>query len=361
MFFRFGRPVRHRALGALVGVVVLVASTLTGCGLLGPESAGAPTSGASGLTKLVIGGVNTVDLAPLYWAIQQGYFAEKRLEVELKTVANGSEAVEGLETGKYHLVYASYVPFILAHIKLGQGDPSQRLQFVAENTYGKERAAMLVLPPGRDVNNLKELERKRIAVPGVRTSADLLVMSALEANQVDYRTVQFIPVKFPDMANALATGQVDAAMMVEPWITQAATERGAIPRLDLATGPTLELPFTGFGAKEAVASEHPELMRAFRDVLARSSDEIALNRGHVEAVLPDFAKIPPKIASLIALPGFRATLAKVGIQRVADLMTRFGFLPNCFDVGEMLFEPEPTIIVGTTPPTPTPSPGECAS
>lgn len=130
-------------------------------------------------------------------------------------------------------------------------------------------------------------------------------------------------------------GDIDVAMLVEPFITTAELTIGAVPLLDLSSGPTSELPFTGYGATAEFVRDHPNTVAVFQHVMRRAA-EAAQDRPRVEALLPKIVTVDQNTARLVNLPGFRSTLDAERIQRVADLMVEFGVLDAPFDVAPML-------------------------
>jgi NitT/TauT family transport system substrate-binding protein len=110
----------------------------------------------------------------------------------------------------------------------------------------KPRIKVAVLPTVETVllQTATDVAGKKVAVTAKGTLADLMVKSAMATQNVDHTKIQFVEMPFPDMPTALDRGLVDAAMLVEPFVTAAERAVGAIPLLDLATGPLNDLPFT---------------------------------------------------------------------------------------------------------------------
>jgi len=319
---------------------IAVATLLGGCGLLGGQPPPAPTIGALETSRITVAVLPTVEIAPLMLAIEEGWFADAGLDVQVEIAGSGPATIAGVIGGDYDIAYSSFVPFIAAQAK-----QAVDLRIVTDNSYAAPNTAMLVTRPDSTLTSVLQLEGKRIAVPGPNTSADLMVKSAMDVNNLDHTTVAWIPMPFPDMAAALQRGDIDAAMMVEPFITTAAMSIGADTLLDLSSGPTNELPFTGYGATAEFVREHPNTIAVFQQVMRRAA-EATHGRARVEALLPKIVTIDQATAELVNLPGFRSTLDAERIQRVADLMLEFGVLDAPFDVAPMLLR-HPKAVVPT--------------
>ncbi|SFO96632.1 NitT/TauT family transport system substrate-binding protein [Amycolatopsis arida] len=314
----------------------LLAPALAACSLLGDTTARepAPAGGAVEKPALRVAVLPSVEVAPLHLAIEEGYFRDEGISsVEVITVASGQASTAGLIGGDYDLAYSSYVPVILAQAR-GAAD----LRIVTDNSGAAPNTAMLVTSATSRVRQVTDLTGATIAVPAVNTLADLMVKSVLNTQGVDVGSVQWVPMSFADMPSALERGDITAAMMVEPFITQAVTASGATPLADLATGPTADLPFTAYAATTRWVTANPATVRAWQRTMIRAT-RAASDRSAVERVVVESAKVDPDIVALIAMPQFRATLDTTRIQRVADLMHQFGILEERFDVAPMLLPP----------------------
>lgn len=321
-------------------LLLLLAAGMTviqGCSLLQGSSETAGLAGSQLETpRINVAVLPTVETAPLQYAIKNGYFREEGLEINVTIAGSGQQTVEGMVNGQYDVVYSTYPPLILAQVK-GVAD----IKLVAGNSYAAPRTAMLMKSKASSLRTAADLSGKKVAVTAKGTLAELMVRSAAATQNVDHSKIQFAEMPFPAMPTALERGQVDAAMLVEPFVTSAEQEVGALPLLDLASGPLNDLPFTAFGATAGFVRSHPKTVKAFQRGLTRGANE-SLDRTKIEPLLPEFAKIDSKVAALTQLPVFRTSLDPVAIQRVPRLMAEFGLLAKEVDVSGMLLKLPPT-------------------
>jgi len=314
---------------SLLAVVVLTA----GCSALG-GSGSDPAAGAGGngpeKPTLRVGMLNIVDTASFFVAQQRGFFQAEGLTVQPVTAQGGAASIPGLVGGSLDVAFGNYVSFFLA-----QSQGVGQFILVSDGYQAGPNTFVILARPDGAVRRPADLAGKRVAVNTFRNIVELNARSALQTNGVDPATVQFVEVPFPDMAAALSTGRVDAASMVEPYITSASRTIGAVPILDTASGPTKDIPLAGYGVTAQFARENPRTVAAFRRAMARGQ-QAASDRRTVEQVLPTYIKIDQSTASLINLGTFPQTLDATRLQRVADLMQQFGQLPGRFDVQPLL-------------------------
>ncbi len=319
------RPVRRRSLFLLLPVVLAACSA--------PGGSSTQSMGiASGPEKphIRLGVLPIVDDAHLQRAQAAGYFAAEGLSVDLVTVQGGAAALPRLVNGDLDMTFTNYVSVLLA-----QSQKVGDFRFV-DGGYESGRNTLLIMTnPGSPVRVPQDLARKKIAVNTLGNIIELTARSALETAGVSPDTVTFVEVPFPDMAAALQSGRVDAAFMVEPFITQAALSFGAVSALDAASGPTDGIPLGGVALTGAFAARYPKTVAAFRRAVARAQADLA-DRSVVEKTLPTYTKITPDTAALIALGTWPATLDRVRLQRDVDLMRQYGVLAADVDTGPMI-------------------------
>ena len=324
-------PARHRSRALLLLGAVLV-SVLAACSALG-GAPGGPAVGAPEKPQLRLGVLPIVDVAHLQHAQAAGYFAAEGLTVDLVTVQGGSAALPRLRGGDLDLTFTNYVSALLEQSQ-GLGD----FRFVDGGYEAARGMLTIVTGPASGIRSPQDLAGKRIAVNTVRNIIELTARSALETAGVAPDSVRFVEVPFPDMATALQDGRVDAAFMVEPFITQAALSSGTIGVLDAASGPTDGIPLGGVAVTAQFAATYPRTVAAFRRAVARAQADMD-DRSVVERTLPTYTKISPDTAALIALGTWPATLDRVGLQRDVDLMREFGVLTTDVDPGRLVLPP----------------------
>jgi NitT/TauT family transport system substrate-binding protein len=322
----------RRTVGAGLTTIVLaaLAVALCGCGALGSEDSRGDSGGALEQSEITISVMPTIDLAPYHLATQNGYFAAEGLTVTAVQSPSGQASLSKLIGGDVDIAYSSYAPFFVAQSK-GVVD----LTFVADASYASPRSTMVVTVPGSPVTGVRDLAGRRIAVTSRNSISDALVKTSMKANGVDYSGVNWVELPFPDTAPALARGDIDAAFLTEPFLTDAVRKVGAVPVLDTAKGPTAELPTAGFASLAPFARDNPRTVAAFQRAMKRATDEAA-DRAKIEPLIVSFAKVDEVTAKTATLLYLRSTLDASQLQRVPDLLQEYGIIAKKVDVTTML-------------------------
>ena len=315
----------RRTAVALVGALGLVASA-TGCSLL-------PGSGSSSPNlehpALRVGYEPQVDVAPLYMAVKSNLFADAGLKIELVQENSDQEAIQQLANGQLDVAFATHVGFFKAEAGGAQ------LELQGEAYQAGTNTMALVTLPALQYNAPSAKPTPHIAVNTDNDLGVLTTKSVLDTAGVQQNKITFTSVSFNDMATALQNRQVDAAWMIEPYITKAEQDLGATIVTDAARGATQEFPMTGYASAKKFADANPNTMAAFRKTLQQAQEQ-ASDRLQVQSVLKDYAGIDASTADLISVGSFPSTLNAIRLQRVADMMETSGMLQNRLDVQSML-------------------------
>jgi NitT/TauT family transport system substrate-binding protein len=227
---------RNNIIWLLTFLIVLI---LAGCSSSSVEGTGSQNDARTNPPErptLRIGMLNIVDTASFYLAQERGFFRDEGLTVEPVQTRGGAAAIPGIIGGSLDVTFGNYVSFFLA-----QSQGIGRFRLISDGYEASPNTFVLLARPDGAVRRPSDLAGRRVAVNTFSNIVELSARSALQTHGVDPRTVQFVEVPFPDMTAALATGQVDAAAMVEPFITSASRSLGAIPILDTASGPTADI------------------------------------------------------------------------------------------------------------------------
>ncbi|OZM70639.1 sulfonate ABC transporter substrate-binding protein [Amycolatopsis antarctica] len=309
----------------------MLAST-SGCGLLSGEEESSNASGET--TKVKVSIMPTIDLAPFHLAAKNGYFKEEGLDVEIVNAPSGQASVTKMIAGEVDISYSSYTPFFIAEAgKVAEKDGN--IKIVADASSAAPGSTMVVAMPDSPVKKVTDLPGKKIAITGQNTICDTLIKSVMKTNGLDFNGIQWVDIPFPEMSKALANGEVDAAFMTEPFITQSAKTVGSVPVVDTASGPTQDFPTAGYASLGKFANENPKAVGAFQRALQKATVE-SEDRSKIEPLMVEFSKVDADTAALTKLLQFQSKPDPSRLQRVPDLLLEFGTIGQALDVEQMI-------------------------
>jgi NitT/TauT family transport system substrate-binding protein len=122
---------------------------------------------------------------------------------------------------------------------------------------------------------------------------------------------------------------VDAAFMIEPFVTQAEDSTGLVTLFDLNDGPLPGLALTGYVTTQTWMTKYPKTAVAFTAALARGQQLAATSRTDVEKALARYTTISKQTAAVMATGTFPQTVTTAALVRVGDLIQQeHGFRPG---------------------------------
>jgi NitT/TauT family transport system substrate-binding protein len=316
---------------AAAAIAAAATAVAAGCG---PATA---TAG-SGLEKthLTVAVLRATDEVPFEIALKDGYFAREGLSVTVIPVTTTTSAIPGLLKGSIDLIAgANYVSFFLAQAK---GVLSIKVIAPAGSCTASDFAIMAL--PHSPVTRPSDLAGKTVAVSLLASVTTLTLDAQLRANGVNPASVHLVAIPFADGLAALERHEVDAAGLIEPFLTQAEVAGGAVPVLPLCTGPTAGLPLSGDIATAAWAARNPRTAAAFAKAIAEAAADAAASHPNEEKALASLVSLSIPDYALVNYNAYPEYLNPVAIQQVADLMSQDGMLARPLDVTSLLFQPE---------------------
>jgi NitT/TauT family transport system substrate-binding protein len=337
-----GRGIRTRV--PAVAAALALASTLTGCSLLGGSDEGTDSSsGGNGKleqSKITVSIMKTTDLAPFHLAMKEGYFKDEGLDVKFVDSKSSDESANKLIAGDVDIAYSSYTPFFLAESKKA-AQSEGGIKLVADAASAGPGSCIVVATPNSSVKTVKDMAGKKIAVTGPGSVSTLLTMSTLKTNGVDYDKIKWVPTPFPQTAAVLKSGDVDAAFVTEPFIQDSMKKAGAQPIFDTAVGPTADMPVAGWASTGNYTKANPNTVAAFQRAMQRGTDIALSDRSKVEPMLVQFSGVDEDTAKMATLLTFQSKLDATRIQRVPDLMLEFKVITTTLDVKKMMIPTAP--------------------
>lgn len=216
----------------------------------------------------------------------QKAFGEKK-QVEWKTFNAGPAEIEALFAGEVDIGYIGPVPAINGYIK-SKGE----LQIIAGAT---DAGAILVSRKGLLIKDIKGLNGKKIAVPQYGNTQDLVLRYILNENGLKDSTkggnVQIIQAENPDIKMLLDRGDIDAALLPEPWGSRLVKEISANVVLDYNQVYSQG----GYSSAVVIArtdfiKKHPDIVKEFIKTHVQLTKYINENGDTVKKVLNDQIK-----------------------------------------------------------------------
>ena len=273
---------------------------------------------------------------PLLIAKEKGWFVEENLNVTWTMTVQGAVAVEAVFGGSAEFGSSGILEPIVAR---GNG---LDISFAVANSRLRMKppdAAALFVRDADPIHGPADLVGKKVSAGLINSVSYVHVVAWLRKNGVDPKTVQFLEVPLPQIADALLNNRIDAGWVVEPFVTvmmQAGKARALvyafhtnIPGMDISA----------FFAKDSWLRTNAEAARRFKRAVDRAT--AFMNDGPKEernAWIAKFTGVRPELVDRMTLPLFTTELNVESLQANVELAASQGLMKR-FDVKAMVWKP----------------------
>ena len=263
---------------------------------------GKDTPAASGdLTKVTLNEVaHSIFYAPQYVAIEEGYFAEEGIDLELVTGFGADKTMTAVLSGEADIGFMGSEASIYVYSQT----PDDYIVNFAQLT---QRAGNFLVAR-EPMENFQWSDLKGKEVLGGRKGGmpQMVFEYILKKNNLDPAADMTIDqsIDFGATAAAFSGGSGDFTVEFEPGATTLETEGAGyvVASLGVDSG---YVPYTAYSAKQSFLKEHPELVQGFTNALQKGMDYV---QSHT----------PEEIAKVIA-PQFKET----DLEVLTTIVTRY--------------------------------------
>ncbi|MDU4960753.1 MAG: ABC transporter substrate-binding protein [Sporomusaceae bacterium] len=246
-----------RKLIPLLLVLGLTVILLAGCGQQTPQTSAA--TGPVWAPKLqplpqpvvvTVGMKQVISDAGILIGMEKGYYRDLGIKIEAVQFNSGQEMINQLAAGQLDVGATVTASGLLN--AMSRDIPVKIVADKGINVPGKGYYRLVVrkdLAP--ELTKFADLRGKRIAIVGTASLDEIALMRVLEKGGLTGKDIDMQVIRsFPDMLVSLANKSIDAAMLIEPFVTQGIARGFIDPWVDpVEYDPDAQTAFVVFGAK----------------------------------------------------------------------------------------------------------------
>ena len=303
----------------------------------GTAVGGAASDGPPERAQLDVGLLPLIDVAPFYIALEEGLFEREGLDVEIVPVQGGAASIPAMVAGELDIAFGA-VPSTLA----GRANGLELRLIAEQNRAAPGFSDLSTLPDSGLEGDPTALEGSSLGLNTLANTAELTARSVIEEAGGQYSQIEAVEIPFPEMVPALERGDLDAAFLVEPFVTIARQSLGAVSIADPYTGETEGLPVGSYSTTENFAANFPNTVAAFQRAIIAATDIARDDPQRVVDILPTYTTLDAETAATVTQPEFEARIDRDEIQRVVDLMVKYGLLMEPVELDTVII-PSPDV------------------
>jgi NitT/TauT family transport system substrate-binding protein len=187
-------------------------------------------NGERQLQSVTVGYIPIFIFAPIFVAIDEGYFADEGIEVRLERLAGGADMLVQTAAGNFD-VGAGGVGVAMFNLV---GDATRQnleipIEVVAPLHEERPPATTPLTVSKRrfdagEITSVADLAGKRVAINARGAATEYWLELALRSGGLTMSDIELVTVPFPDVPTALDNGSIDGAMLGEPIATLGADQ-----------------------------------------------------------------------------------------------------------------------------------------
>lgn len=269
----------RKRVSVLVVLVLTVLCCLTACGDKTQEE-------AYGKTKVVLNEVaHSIFYAPMYVALEEGYFAEEGLDIELVTGFGADKTMTAVLTGQADIGFMGSESTVYTYVGGTQ-------DYVVNFAQLTQRAGNFLVSREPIENFSWDMVKGKTVLGGRAGGMPEMVFEyILEKNSIDPKTELTIDqsIDFGSTAAAFSGGQGDFSIEFEPHATSLEQKGDGYVVASLGEDSGY-VPYTSFSAKKSYLEANPDTVQAFTNALQRGMDYVQSHTPAeiAEAIAPQF-------------------------------------------------------------------------
>ncbi|MBR7827478.1 ABC transporter substrate-binding protein [Actinospica sp. MGRD01-02] len=337
-----GRPARQRSwrrrLGAYSGALALVG------GLAGACSSG---SGSVEKPNLNVGVVTGIGAATFELGVSQKLFDQSGLSLNVTDYSTDAAAEAALQKGQIDIAFGDYSEFL-------SSSGATSLQVVGEGYDAGENTIGLVASTSSSLKSTSLSGTNGVSsqianggvtvdVPDLASPEYLALANWAISEQTPLNvTAQKVnsagtnsdgPSTATTEINAVVSGSAGAAVLEEPFLTEAIETGKVVEIANLDSGNAENMPISGYFALRTTAQKDPNTIAAFQSALAQAQ-ALGSSRVDVEAALTA-AKVSGEVAATTSIGNYPTGIVAANLTNVLSLMSSADLTTSSLDAATL--------------------------
>lgn len=265
-----------------------------------------------------------------YYAEDMGFFKAAGLDAQVTILPNGAAVTAAVLGGTFDVGTSNVIAAAAAHEK------GLSLVLVAPGALYSSKGPTTVCAVAKDspINSAKDLNGKTVGLPDLFGLPRIAVSAWIEKNGGDLSSLKFVEVPFSAIVPALNAGRIAAGILVNPLLQRAVDAGNARVLANCLDAVAPQFSLSEFYTTGAYAKAHPEILKTFAAVMARTARWANAHQGESGRILAKWtkARVPPDAAR--AVYGERFDPAE--LQPIIDASAHYKIIKASFPATDLV-------------------------
>jgi NitT/TauT family transport system substrate-binding protein len=300
-------------------------------------------SGALETTKVRVGDWPAVHGLPFYVAMEKGYFTDAGLDVERVKFEAPNQVIDALVSGQVDITAPSGALGITGIVNY-KNPGKLKIYAISGGTAGNS-GADFVLPVNSTLKSLSDLKGKKLGIPAGTIQWRTIAREIMSQNGLDIdKDLTIVEIAPALQVQALASGQIDALLAVEPVPTTAVGKN--VGKMWI-TDPTVKYisdpSWLGAGIVNVqFAEKNPKTTAKVIEIITKTIEEINKNPDQYRQYLKNYTSLTDQLINKVPLVTIRVcgqinVQEKNSIQKFFDIFTKNKVVDGKISVDDVLF------------------------
>jgi len=256
--------------------------------------------------------------AVVYYAQDLGFFKDAGLDVRITGMPSSPPIIAAIASGAMDIGNSVVGSAAAAR---DRGIP---VRFIAPSGLylASHPTGRLMAAKDSPIRTAADLNGKTIAVSGLADLTYFATKGWIDQNGGNFSTVKFVELPFRQMAAALAAHRVDAAMIIEPFLTAAKNDTRLVADVDDVVAHRFLA--TGWLTTDAWIQGHHDAAVRFAGAIRKAAVWANAHRSESARILLRYTKIDPKIVASMNRVEYALTLDPAQLQPAIDSAVKYG-------------------------------------
>jgi NitT/TauT family transport system substrate-binding protein len=268
----------------------------------------------------------------VYYAQKLGFFKNNGLDVQITGLSNGAAVTSAVIGGAADIGQSNAVSIAQAHERA-----IPVVIIAGANRYLVQAdESGLVVPVDSPIHSAKDLTGKTIGISGIRGIQEIGTDNWLDKNGGDSKSVKFLDMPFPVMAEALAQHRVDAALLTQPYLEGALDTKKVRLVADVYAAIGNDFLLGGWFAMSPWVEAHPKVAAAFAKTMYQAAKWANTHQAESAAILEEVTKVHMDRTDH-RIP-FAESIAPADLQKLIDVCAKYGILKAAFPASQIILQ-----------------------